>query len=236
MRRTIPALLLLVVALALPALASNEVVRLRDGSSLRGRLLAVEGDSLTFRLSVGPRVKIHRSQILSIVFDDTLAVPGAPVTAPLGPPETASGKGTIAVSFKNGKVSSKIAVKYKKDWEAHESSNAIVVELLLDGTVFYSAIDSTTDKKIYKGHITELKNDAILDDFTVEVPAGRYQCEVIVRNLDVETFREDFIPEPLHAALVLDDFEVPAGRGTRIETVIDKGLLRLGKAQLRLGE
>jgi hypothetical protein len=214
----------LACALLLPALASGEVVRLRDGSSLRGRLLAVEGDSLTFRLAIGPRVKIHRAQILAIAFDDSLGsamLTAGGATAPALPGTT--GTGRITVAFKDRGVSSKVSIELKRDWDAHVRANHIVLELMLDDRVVYSVVDSTMDKTIYKGRVTQLKNEAALEDFTVEVPAGHYQLEVIVRNLDEQTFRDDFDPSPLHVALVIGDFEVRADRGARVELGIDKG-------------
>jgi hypothetical protein len=224
---------LCVLALA-PALAgpvAGEVVRLRDGSTLRGRLMAVAGDSLVVRLSVGPRITIHRSQVVAIAFDDSLAgelaLPAAAVKAP-----APAGTGRITVAFKDKEVSSKISIDKKKAWDEHVRSNHIVVELLVNGRSVHAAVDTTMDKTIYKGHITQLKNDAMLEDFTVEVPAGTHQCEVIVRNFDEKTYRDDFDPEPLHAALVLDALEVKAGEGTRIEVGIDKGTLKMGHAKL----
>lgn len=221
----------MIVLFLLPALASGEVVRLRDGSTLRGRLVSVDGDSLVFRLAVGPRITLHRSQVTGIDFDDA---GGVPVTgqAAVPTPAAPAGRGTIYVSFKDRKISSKISIEHKRDWDGHERSNAIVTELLLDGAVVYSVIDSTTDKRIYKGHTTQLRNDATLEDFSVEVPAGVHQCELIIRNADEETYHDDFDDKPLHSALVLDELEVPAGRGARIEVGIDKGTLKMGTARL----
>jgi hypothetical protein len=88
------------------------------------------------------------------------------------------------------------------------------------------------DKTVYKGHVTQLKNEMTLLDVSVEVPAGVHQCEVVIRNRDELIFREDFDPEPLHAALAIDELEIPAGRGARIEVGIDKGTFKLGKAKL----
>ena len=232
MKHSKPLVYLAFAALWLPpALASGEVVRLRDGSTLRGRLVSVVADSLTVRLSAGPRVTLHRSQVLAIDFDDAAGIAAAGQVPPVAAPAVA-GKGTIYVSFKDREVSSKISIEHKRDWDAHVRSNAIVVELLVNGVVVHAAVDSTTDKTIYKGHTTQLRNDAVLEDFSVEVPAGAHQCEVIVRNFDEDTYREDFDDKPLHAALVIDSFEVPAGSGGRIEVGIDKGTLKMGKARL----
>lgn len=223
----------LVCAFLLPALAAGEVVRLRDGSAMRGRLIAIEGDSLTFRLSVGPRMKIHRSQVLSIAFDDSLGSASLTGTAPGAAALPATrGVGTITVSFKDKNISSKISIDKKKQWDEHVRSNHIVVQLVVNGNAVYTVVDSTMDKTIYKGHTTQIKNDALLTDFKVEVPAGIHQCEVVIRNFDEVTFRDDFDPEPLHAALVLDEFEVRAGGGARIEVGLDKGTLKLGKTKL----
>ncbi len=225
----------LVVAVLAPAITLGEVVRLRDGSSINGRLVGVDGDSLTFRLAAGPRVRLHRSQVIAIVFDDA-AGGGITGEAPAGgagagAPVRDTGTGRVMVAFKDRRVSSKISVDKRKDWDEHVRSNHIVLELLVDGRTVHTVADTTTDKKIYKGHITQLKNDALLEDFTVEVPAGIHQCEVIVRSRDPDTFREHFDPEPLYAVLVLDGFEVRAGATARIDVGIERGKFKLGRVK-----
>ncbi len=234
MRRSVTTLALALAAAALlPIATPGEVVRLRDGSMLRGRLMNAEGDSLTFRLSIGASVKIPRSAVLAIVFDDSLAalavVPSHPVA---DSPVAETGTGKVSVSFKDRRVSSKISIDKKVAWDEHVRSNYIVTEFFVDGKLLYSAIDSTMDKTIYKGQIKELKNDAELEDFTVEAPAGTHQCELVVRNQDPDTFRDDFEPQPLSTALVLDSFEIRAGGAVRIDVGIDKGAVRLGRPKL----
>ncbi len=219
-----------IVAL-LPAVTSGEVVRLRDGSTLRGRLVRVAGDSLTFRLNIGTPIVLLRPQVLSIAFDDSVAA--AVIAAPAVPAGTtaaaATGKGRITVSFKDRELSSKISIDKKKQWDEHVLSNHIVVEFLVDGKALYTAEDSTMDKTIYKGHIQQLKNDIKLQDFTVEAPSGMHQVELVVRNRDSDTFRYDFDPEPLNVVLVLDDFDVRAGGAVRIDVGINRGTISLGR-------
>jgi hypothetical protein len=222
--------LVFVALCVLPAVAFGEVVKLRDGSSLKGRLVAVTGDSLSIRLAVGARIQVHRSQVLLIAFDED-ALPPAGMGLPAGA-AAPMGKGTLTVAFKDRTVSSKISIEKKKDWDAHVRANHIIVEVMVDGQALYTAIDSTMDKTVYKGHITQLKNEMTLIDVSVEVPAGVHQCEVVIRNRDEIIFREDFDPEPCHAALAIDELEIPAGRGARIEVGIDKGTFKLGKAKL----
>jgi len=219
-------LLLLIV----PALAGGEVVKLKDESTVRGRLVQVDGDTLVFRSTFGT-LRFHRDQVVSIVFDDsvwaevTARVPAAGVVAP-------AGKSRIEVAFKDRMVSSKISIDLKKDWDEHVASNAIVVELFVDGALAYSAIDTTMDKRIYKGHTTIMKNDAELEDFGVEVASGYHTLRLVVRNADCDTYREFFDPAPIDMVLAMDDLDVRPGATYRLDVGISKGALRLGQPQL----
>jgi hypothetical protein len=208
-----------------PGAAPAEIVRLRDASSLNGRLVRVEGDSLTFHLGVGPTVHLHRSQVRAIVFYDTAppAAPAAPAAA------AATGSGTIEVAFKDRELSSKIAIELKKEWDAHVGANAIVVEFLVDGVVSFTSVDTTMDKRIYHGHETVLKNDIKLPDFTVAVPAGMRQCKLIVRSRGTDQYRDDFDPEPLNMVLAFNNLMVQNGEITRLDVGLARGKLRMGK-------
>ena len=224
--------LALVAAAGLSLRAAGETVRLRDGSTLKGRLLRVEGDTLTVRLAIGAPVKVHRAQIESILFDDSLAVPVPSKPMVAVPVPATGGKGTIAVKFEDRNVSSKITIEKKKNWDEKVRSNHILVELVVDGAVIYTAIDSTMDKTIYRGEEKDLKNDAKLADFTVEVPAGRHACTLLVRNRDPDTFHESFDPEPLSTVLEFGDITVETGGVVRLDIKIDKGLLRMSSPRL----
>jgi hypothetical protein len=105
------------------------------------------------------------------------------------------------------------------------AANHIVVEFLVDGRTVHSAVDTVMDKRLYQGHTTEMKNEIQLKDFSVDVPAGLRHAKLIVRNADLETFREDFDPEPLNLVL-------PFGNLLRLDVGITKGKLRMGKAKL----
>jgi len=210
-----------------PDAAPAEIVRLRDASSLNGRLVSVQGDSLTFRLGVGPTVRLHRAQVLAIVFYDTAAPAAAGVVEAV-----ATGSGTIEVAFKDRELSSKIAIELKKDWDGHVHANHIVVEFLVDGVVSFTAVDSTMDKRIYHGHETQMKNDIKLPDFTVAVPAGMRQCKLIVRNRGVDEYRAAFDPEPLNMVLAFNNLAVRPGEITRLDVGLARGKLRMGKPRL----
>lgn len=219
--------------LMIPAASPGEVVKLKDQSTVRGRLMEVVGDTLVFKSTFGT-LRIHRSQVVSIVFDDSLgsvALAPAPAVAVPGVAIPA-GKARIEVSFKDRELSSKIAVQLKKDWDAHVRSNHILVELLVDGRTVYSYADTTMDKTINKGHTTELKNNIELADFGVDVASGLHHAKLVVRNRDVITYRKDFDSEPLDMVVPFDNLEIRPGEVYRLDVGISKGKLKMGSARL----
>jgi hypothetical protein len=68
-----------VAAVLIPAAAPGEIVRLKDDSTLRGRLVQVNGDTLVFKSAFGT-LRVHRDQIVSIVFDDSITEPSSTST------------------------------------------------------------------------------------------------------------------------------------------------------------
>jgi len=216
-----------------PAAVPGEVVRLKDASTLKGRLVRVDGDTLTFMTSFGP-VRIARAQVLSIVFADSAGV-GAVVPTTAGAVTAGgdtAGKGSIEVAFKDRELSSKVAIDKKNLWDEHVAANHIVVEFLVDGLVVYTVSDTTMDKRIYKGHTTVLKNNVNMSDFRVEVPSGMHHAKLIVRNADPNTFADDFDPEPLNLVLGLENLDVRNGEVVRLDVGITKGKLKMGRPRL----
>lgn len=212
-----------VTALMIPAVAPGETVKLKDESTVRGRLVEVRGDTLVFRSSFG-LLRLHRDQVISIVFDDSAAAAAIVTAVPAKP---ATGKSRIEVVFKDRDLSSKIEIELKKNWDEHLRANHIVTELFVDGRVAYSAADTTTDKRIYHGHTTVMKNDVELADFGVDVPSGMHHARLVVRSAGVATHREFFDPEPLDKVLALDNLELAPGEIYRVHVEISKGKLRI---------
>jgi hypothetical protein len=213
-----------VAAVLIPAAAPGEIVRLKDDSTLRGRLVQVNGDTLVFKSAFGT-LRVHRDQIVSIVFDDSITAP-APVTS-AAPAKSSGGKSRIEVVFKDRDLSSKIGIELKKDWDDHVRANHIVTELYVDGHVAYSSVDTTMDKRIYQGHTTVMKNNVELTDFGVDVPAGLHHARLVVRNTGDVTHRKFFVPEPLDKVLAIDNLELTAGEIYRVHVRISKGDLKL---------
>jgi hypothetical protein len=219
--------------LMIPAASSSEVVKLRDQSVVRGRLVSVDGDTLMFKSTFGT-LRFHRQQVISIVFDDSaesVALVPAPTTTT---PNNAApaGRGRIEVVFKDRQLSSKIGIDLRKDWDEHVRSNHILVELLVDGRVAYSTADTTMDKTINKGHRTELKNEIELADFGVDVESGLHHAKIVVRNRDTITYRKDFEPEPIDMVVPFDNLEIRPGEVYRLDLGISKGKLKMGQARL----
>ncbi len=224
--------LALLAAAAFSPRASGETMRLKDGSTLKGRLVRVDGDTLTVKLAIGAPVKVHRAQVESIVFDDSLAVPAPSKPIAAAPPAASGGSGTIAVKFEDRNVSSKITIEKRKNWDEKIRSNHILVEFVVDGAVIYTAADTTMDKTVYRGEEKDIKNDAKLADFTVTVPAGTHSCTLLVRNRDPDTFHDAFDPEPLTTVLEFGEVNVEKGGVARLDIKIDKGLLRMSSPRL----
>jgi hypothetical protein len=215
--------------LIVPAASSGEIVKLRDQSVVRGRLVQVDGDTLVFKSTFGT-LRFHRQQVISIVFDDSAEsvalVPPPPITT------APAGRGRIEVVFKDRELSSKIAIDLRKDWDAHVSSNHILVELLVDGQVVHTDADTTMDKTINKGHKTVLKNDIELADFGVDVDSGLHHAKIVVRNRDTITYRGDFDPEPLDMVVPFDNIDIRPGEVYRLDVGITKGKLKMGQSRL----
>ena len=209
----------------LPMAASAETVRLKDESTVRGRLVEVRGDSLVFRTNFGT-LRFHRDQVVSIVFDDAAAPAVAPSTT-AAPPQAPAGKSRIEVAFKDRDLSSKIEIKLKKDWDALIAANHIITELYVDGNVAYTAVDTTMDKRIYQGHTTTMKNDVELTDFGVDVGSGLHNARLVVRNAGGVERRESFDHEPLDKILSIDNIELRPGETYRIYVEISRGRLKI---------
>jgi len=224
--------LAVLAAAVLSPRAAGETVRLKDGSTLKGRLVRVDGDTLTVRLAIGAPVKVHRAQVESIVFSDSLVVPASPKPTLAAPPPATAGTGTIAVKFEDRNVSSKITIEKRKNWNEKVRSNHILVEFVVDSAEVYTAADTTMDKTVYRGDEKDLKNDAKLADFTVQVPAGPHACTLLVRNRDPDTFHDSFDPEPLTTVLEFGEVTVANGAVVRLDIKIDKGLLRTSSPRL----
>jgi hypothetical protein len=208
----------------LPVAAPGETVKLKDQSVVRGRLVEVRGDSLVFRSSFGV-LRLHRDQVVSIVFDDSAAaVAPIPTAVPAKP---ATGRSRIEVVFKDRDLSSKIGIELKKNWDEHVRANSIVTELFIDGHLAYSVVDSTTDKRIYHGHTTVMKNDVELADFGVDVASGLHHARLVVRNAGGVTHRKFFEPEPLDKVLAIDNLELVPGEIYRVHVEISKGRFKI---------
>lgn len=222
----------MLAAIALPALTLGDTIKLKDGSSLRGKVVTVTADSLTIETNFGTRIRIPRSEIITIVLDDSLAAkmvtPAAPPAAtPVVPAPGDSGR--VAVTFRDRKLSSKISIYKKKDWDGHLRANWIVQELVVDGSVVNTYIDSTMDKTIYKGQTREIKNDVQLPDIDVAVPTGMHQVVLVVRNHGAIDYADKFNDEPLNMEIHFDNLIVPANETMRLHVGISRGKLRMSK-------
>jgi hypothetical protein len=221
------------VVLCAPLFIRGEVLYLKDGSTIRGSVVAFERDTLTFDAAFGGRVRMARSQIVKIVFSDSVATAPVSPGVKYRPPEPPRPEGGyLSVTFKDKKVSSKVVVHNKKNTEQLIKANWVVQSLMVDGDTVFTHVDSTMDKTIHKGHDKFFKNSVELEDMNVELDAGLHNCVVVVHNRGLGTYDDDFDHAPLDMSLNLDNIQIFPGRTTSVHVGINKGTLRLGKARL----
>lgn len=230
-RRWRAAFLGLSLAVALPVLSVGDTIKLKDGSSLRGRVITVTVDSLTIETNFGSRIRVPRSQIVTIVLDDSLATLAPAPTPMMAPTPVVADSGYFSVTFRDRKVSSKIKIYKKKDWDGHIQANWIVQEVVVDGTVVHAMIDSSMDKTIYKGQTRVIKNSMVLPDIEAVVPSGVHQVVLVVRNYGAIDYAEKFDDEPLYMEIHFDNLGIGGGETTRAHVGITRGKLRMGRAR-----
>jgi len=233
--RRLAIVLAVIAGVSAPVLTCGDVVLLKDGSTIKGRVVSLSTDTLTMRTTFGAEVRVPRSKLAQVSFTDSLIVP-ATLAAPGGAApargSAPSGTGTIAVTFADRGVSSKIAAKARGDQEAYKRANWIEMRLLVDDQVVYTQRDTTMDKVIYNGPERLYRNDIELEDFEVDVPAGPHHARIVVTNLGADDYAGSFDSEPLDLFLNLDNMMVPANRNVRVKVGITRGKLRLGKPKL----
>lgn len=220
------------VILCTPALIQSEVLYLKDGSMIRGSVVDFARDTLTFDPNYGGRMKVSRSQIVKIVFSDSVET--STLSSDLqrreaGKSATMGGKGSLAVRFKDKKVNSKVEVHRTRDERQIKEANWVVQLLIVDGDTIFAHIDSTVDKTINKGHDKHYKNNFEIKEMTVELPAGLHHCVVTVCNKGLGVRDDDFKSGPLDMILNLDNVQIFPDRTTSVTVGIKKGKLRLGK-------
>lgn len=221
--------IVLCLVLAAPGLLQSEVLKLRDGSVINGRLVRMESDTLYFETSFGSTLAIHRSGVVRIEFEPAA---GSPAGEPLDGRslQTAAEAGTLAVRFDDFQLTSRIVVKRGGDRDAYARANAIEQSLMVGDRKAHSVVDSLTDKIVRKGPETVLRNDAKPVDFKVTLPAGIYSCAVVFHNPYASEFEDSFDPSPLEKRLVLEPVIVEPANTTRLR--VDLKRKWTGKTEL----
>lgn len=218
---------------ALPALLQGETLHLRDGSKLQGTVRAFRQDTLFFTTSFGSEIQVPRSQIVSIIFDEEGA--SRKVFPPPGQPTgmgQSTGVGSLMVQWKDEDLTSKIKAVSRKDFTEYQRANWIVQALIVDGDTVYSHVDSTMDKRIYKGRDQVFKNEIKLRTMRAGLAAGQHQAVVVVHNVGWRDYEESFVSEPLRLVLTLDNVAIHPDRVTTYYVGIKRGKLKLGKPRL----
>jgi hypothetical protein len=207
----------------------SEVLYLKDGSTLKGRLVKVDQDTLYFETLFGSAFRIHREKVSRVDFVEGL-IPASPgIDSQVHVDEE---PGTLHVSFEKFTLTSRIVVERDREREAHEQENAIEQVLLVDGKQVYSMIDSTTDKVVRMGPETVLRNDVQPVDFKIALAPGLYDCAVVLANSRASVYVKQFDPAPLDRKLILDNVDVRPGEATHVRIGLKRKSWRSGKSEL----
>lgn len=218
----------------MPCIVQAEVLYLKDGSNLVGKLVRVEGDTLYFQPSFGGILKFSKTTVWRILFDESKNEPKGQVGGDrFSRPETSAAEpGSLIVDFDGMSLANKIIVHRKRNYEDHEQANAIKSTLVVDGIEVATVIDSTTDKVYREGPDTILKNSMRLPDFRVELSAGPHSCLILIKNLGASDYKNQFEFSPLDLSLNVENVVIYPKRITTIEIGKKRGTLRLGMPEL----
>gem|GEM_PF-3457756 len=237
MRIRLFAFVTLIFLLAAPS-AYGDFLYLRDGTVLRGTLVRVTADSLGFRTSFGPIVRVERARVARVVFggasEEVTPAPARERAHPASIARDDRATGSVIVTFRNRSVSSKIRVDRGRDLAGHMRANRLMEILLVDGDTAYVHIDSTVDKTVYQGPKRFYKNTITLKDISVQVAAGVHQCTLLVANVDGDRYADRFDPAPLSLEFGLGEVRVPPHGTARFHLGLRRGKLLLGRPEFYL--
>jgi hypothetical protein len=222
------------ILMLFPCILQAEVLFLKDGSNLVGKLLRVEGDTLYFQPTFGGTLKFNKSDVRRIQFDDSEEGVGsrAGIDRYATPVMNEAEPGSLIVSFDGISVSNKITIHRMRNYEELERANWIQSSLIVEGREVASVIDSTIDKVYREGPDTYLKNTMNLPDFRVELESGTYSCLIVIKNIGASEHNKAFEYAPLDLSLNVDNITIYPQRNSTIEIGKKRGTFKLGMPKL----
>lgn len=216
---------ILCLVLFLPGLIRGEVLYLKDGSSIQGKLLRFVNDTLYFEASFGSEVRIPRDQVVRVDFSASGAAIQQPGTGQTSVPWENELAGTVLVSFEKFEVTSRISVHRDQNKAALLRTNAIECALYIGPLKAFTAVDSVTDKTIREGPDTVYRNDMAPKEFQVAVAPGSYQCRLYLRNVVGPGLEDSFVGDPLQKDLLVQNVKVLPGETTQLTVGMKKKML-----------
>ena len=221
--------LTLVLLVLVPSVIQGEVIYLKDGSTLNGKLVRIVADTLYFKTSFGAELPVPRASVLRIDFAEASQVGGSVHTM-----NTDTGIGSLIVYFDDFELTSKISMHRGRDEEGHIRENSIQQMLLVNEDLVFSHIDSTTDKTIRDGTETRLQNKMKPKEMRVGLKPGIYSCQVVFGNSFANQYKDRFDPRPLRKEVVINNVEISSNSKTVFQIELKKKKLGLGGTELRV--
>lgn len=198
-----------------PAFSHGEIVYLKDGSTIQGKLVKLLNDTLHFETSFGAPIRIHRSKVLRVEFAGPASSQSVILTPGIQQQQPA-GIGTLQVHFDKFELTSRITVHRGKNRDDLEKANSIEKSLFLGRDKVASVIDSVTDKVIREGPETILRNSITPRTIKVAVNSGTYRCRVHIGNTMAGDFHDRFVGDPLDKEVVAHNVVIRAGETTAL--------------------
>lgn len=199
--------LVVVAILLIPVLTLGEVIYLKDGSTIKGKISAIEADTLYVDTDYG-QIRIPKDKVLRIDYSDSGAGPPA---GPNKPGYQSSEPGTLSVTFDRFTVTSRIIMDRRDDKKEFEKVNAIKQVLLVDGLPAYSHTDTTTDKIAYRGNERVLRNDMSPKPFKLGLPPGPHRCQLDLQTVGATDENYRFQDDPVEETVVIGNIDIAPG-------------------------
>lgn len=222
--------------LTAPEVTRAEIIYLRDGSQLVGRVLGWEGDSLLVETRFSPRpLRLHRDEISKISMDETAPRESIPRKEIETEPSLESGpvdSGIVHLVITGSELYSRVRYRRKPHREKAIAINKIYMRVFVNGSRVYEEVDSVMDKQMQRGGETEVRNIFKRSDYRIPAPEGTITFRVFVGNEDLSENEYRGGKDILATQVEIPDLRVDSGEETLVKLVGKKPFLGFGRHRL----
>ena len=226
---TLWALLVLSMSLPVRPLQGQEIIALRDGTSITGKLVRVSGDTLFLSTSFSDELPVLRSLVVSIEFE-----PGIDFQTEVSPPAGKSAESAKLTLIVTGpKLTTSIRYRKSGDREDACEANRIVFRITANDKVVYEETDDRMDDEIRSEGWTILKNHFEFGRYEASLPAGKYQITLFIGNDMANAYRGQLSSGAISISRTKEEVELFQGGTTTLVMKSSQPILGLGGFSLK---